>query len=150
MGAFDDDAEYPLDPTRDWVREHLNRYVATDGADGHVWHGVPTLLLTTRGRRSGRLRRTPLIYGRAGDGWVVVASQGGAPRHPAWFHNLEADPDVVVQVLGDEVPARARVTAGEERTRLWRAMAELFPDYDEYQARTEREIPVVMLEPRQA
>ena len=110
-----DDEERPLDPTKDWVREHLHRYVATDGTNGHEWRGAPTLLLTTRGRRSGNLRRTPLIYGRSGQDYVVVGSQGGRPRHPGWFHNLVAESEVTVQVMGDEIPARARVAEGEER-----------------------------------
>jgi F420H(2)-dependent quinone reductase len=85
--------EEPLEPTIGWVREHLRRYVATDGADGHEWRpGIPTLLLTTRGRRSGRLRRTPLIYGRDGDRYLVVASYGGSPHHPDWYLNLRDDP----------------------------------------------------------
>jgi deazaflavin-dependent oxidoreductase (nitroreductase family) len=141
-----DDGERPLDPTTGWVREHLHRYVATDGENGHEWRGVPTLLLTTRGRRSGNLRRTPLIYGRAGQDYVVVASQGGRPQHPGWFHNLRAEPEVTIQVKADEMPARARVAEGEERARLWGMMAAIWPAYDDYQARTEREIPVVVLE----
>jgi deazaflavin-dependent oxidoreductase (nitroreductase family) len=141
-----DDGERPLDPTTGWVREHLHRYVATDGENGHEWRGAPTLLLTTRGRRSGNLRRTPLIYGRSGEDYVVVASKGGSPGHPGWFHNLVAEPAVTVQVMADEIPARARVAEGEERTRLWGLMAGIWPAYDEYQARTDRVIPVVVLE----
>ena len=92
--------EQPLDPTTGWVREHLHRYVATDGANGHEWKpGVPTLLLTTRGRRSGKLRRTPLIYGRDGDRYVVVASYGGSPQHPDWYLNLRDEPDVTILSL---------------------------------------------------
>jgi deazaflavin-dependent oxidoreductase (nitroreductase family) len=140
------DDERPLDPTTGWVREHLHRYVATDGENGHEWRGAPTLLLTTRGRRSGNLRRTPLIYGRAGEDYVVVASKGGTPQHPGWFFNLAADPEVVIQVMGDEMPARARVAEGGERDRLWGLMTGIWPAYDDYQARTSREIPVVVLE----
>jgi deazaflavin-dependent oxidoreductase (nitroreductase family) len=128
------------------VREHLHRYVATDGENGHEWRGAPTLLVTTRGRRSGNLRRTPLIYGRSGEDYVVVASKGGTPQHPGWFFNLTADPEVVVQVMGDEMPARARVAEGGERDRLWGLMTGIWPAYDDYQARTSREIPVVVLE----
>ena len=139
--------ERPTDPRADWVRDHLHRYVATDGADGHEWRpGVPTLLLTTRGRRSGALRRTPLIYGRDGDAYVVVASYGGSPEHPDWYFNLSDDPEVEIQV-GDEVmPARAATAEGEDRERLWRQMTGIWPDYDKYQARTQRAIPVVTLE----
>jgi deazaflavin-dependent oxidoreductase (nitroreductase family) len=136
-----------IDSPRGWVNKHIQRYLATGGADGHEWQpGVPTLLLTTRGRRSGQLRRTALIYGRAGDAYVVVASQGGDPRHPAWYLNLEADPDVHVQVRADEFDARARTATGEERARLWREMARIWPAYDDYQGRTDREIPVVVLD----
>ncbi len=136
-----------VDSPRDWVNEHIQRYVDTGGADGHDWKpGVPTLLLTTRGRRSGRLRRTALIYGRAGDAYVVVASQGGDPNHPAWYLNLDADPEVEVQVWADVFPARARTATGEERDRLWRDMAKIWPPYDDYQRRTDREIPVVVLD----
>ena len=140
--------ERPTDPRADWVRDHLHRYVATDGADGHEWRpGVPTLLLTTRGRRSGALRRTPLIYGRDGDAYVVVASYGGSPEHPDWYFNLSDDPEVEIQV-GDEVmPARAATAEGEDRERLWRQMTGIWPDYDKYQARTQRVIPIVTLEP---
>jgi deazaflavin-dependent oxidoreductase (nitroreductase family) len=140
--------ERPTDPRAGWVRDHLHRYVATDGADGHEWRpGVPTLLLTTRGRRSGALRRTPLIYGRDGDAYVVVASYGGSPEHPDWYFNLSDDPEVEIQV-GDEVtPARAATAEGEDRERLWRQMTGIWPDYDKYQARTQRVIPIVTLEP---
>jgi deazaflavin-dependent oxidoreductase (nitroreductase family) len=140
--------ERPLDPRTDWVREHLHRYVATDGADGHEWKpGVPTLLLTTRGRRSGKLRRTPLIYGRDGDAYVVVASYGGSPQHPDWYLNLEAEPDVEIQVGPDVMPARAASAEGDARERLWTQMTGIWPDYDAYQSRTDRQIPIVTLEP---
>jgi deazaflavin-dependent oxidoreductase (nitroreductase family) len=140
--------EIPLAPTTGWVREHLHRYVATDGENGHEWRpGVPTLLLTTRGRRSGHLRRTPLIYGRDGDGYVVVASKGGTPDHPGWYHNLVARPEVTIQVGPDEMPARARTTEGDEREALWTQMTAIWPDYDNYQAKTSRQIPIVVLEP---
>ena len=136
-----------VDSPEGWVKEHIRRYVATGGADGHDWKpGVPTLLLTTRGRRSGKLRRTALIYGRAGDAYVVVASQGGAPEHPAWYLNLDADPAVQVQVRADVFAARARTATGPERDRLWREMAAIWPAYDDYQRRTDREIPVVVLD----
>ena len=136
-----------VDSPRAWVNKHIQRYLATGGADGHEWKpGVPTLLLTTRGRRSGQLRRTALIYGRAGDSYVVVASQGGDPRHPAWYLNLEADPAVHVQVKAEVFDARARTATGEERARLWREMARIWPAYDDYQRRTDRQIPVVVLD----
>jgi deazaflavin-dependent oxidoreductase (nitroreductase family) len=140
--------EQPTDPKAGWVREHLHRYVATDGADGHEWKpGVPTLLLTTRGRRSGVLRRTPLIYGRDGDSYVVVASYGGSPQHPDWYFNLDAEPDVEIQVGRDVMPARASTVGDADRERLWHQMTEIWPPYDEYQSRTERQIPLVALTP---
>jgi deazaflavin-dependent oxidoreductase (nitroreductase family) len=127
-------------------QEHVERYRATDGAEGHDWRGTQTLLLTTRGRRSGQQRTTPLIYQRDGDRYVLVASQGGAPAHPGWYLNLREDPEVDVQVRGDRFTARASTATGEERARLWRLMNETWPAYDNYQERTEREIPVVVLE----
>jgi len=142
------DFDNPVDPQPEWQREHVRRYVETDGDDGHEWRpGVPTLLLTTVGHRSGTARRTGLIYGRDGDRYVVVASKGGAPAHPSWFRNLVVDPQVRVQVKGDRFDARARVAAPDEKARLWPMMAGIWPAYDDYQSRTDRDIPVVLLEP---
>jgi deazaflavin-dependent oxidoreductase (nitroreductase family) len=124
----------------------MRRYLASDGADGHIWQGVPTLLLTTIGRRSGESRTTPLIYGRAGERYLVVASRGGAPEHPAWYLNLVAQPEVQVQVLADRFKARARTASAADKPPLWKTMAAIWPAYDEYQTRTSREIPVVILE----
>jgi deazaflavin-dependent oxidoreductase (nitroreductase family) len=128
-------------------KEHVERYLATDGAEGHDWrNGVPVLILTTTGRRTGRQRSTPLIYGRDGDAYLVVASQGGAPAHPAWYRNLQENPDVTVQVRGDRFAACARTATGEDKTRLWKTMTTVWPAYDEYQAKTDRQIPLVVLE----
>ena len=127
-------------------QEHVKRYVETDGAEGHDWRGSSVLILTTRGRRSGEQRSTPLIYGRHDDDYVVVASQGGAPRHPAWYGNLVANPDVTVQVLGDRFAAKARTATAEEKPELWKVMTATWPAYDDYQRKTDREIPVVVLE----
>ena len=139
--------EQVLDSPQGWVARHIRRYLDSDGADGHEWRpGVYTLLLTTRGRRSGRLRRTALIYGRDGDRYLVVASKGGARTHPLWYLNLTADPEVQVQVGAEKFTARACTAGAEEQPRLWRLMAEIWPDYDHYQRRTSREIPVVILE----
>jgi deazaflavin-dependent oxidoreductase (nitroreductase family) len=135
-----------VDPAEGWVAKHVQRYVESDGLDGHLFHGMPTLLLTTRGRRSGTLRRTALIYGRDGDRFLVVASNGGAAEPPAWYLNLDADPEVGVQVLADRFPARAVAASAKEKPRLWQVMAEIFPTYDRYQANTGREIPVVVIE----
>jgi deazaflavin-dependent oxidoreductase (nitroreductase family) len=139
--------EEVVDSPTGWVAAHIRRYVETDGESGHEWRrGVPTLLLTVRGRKSGKLRRTALIYGRDGDAYLVVASVGGAPRHPEWYQNLVEEPEVGLQVGAEKFRARARTADPEERARLWPVMAAIWPDYDEYQARTERDIPVVILE----
>jgi deazaflavin-dependent oxidoreductase (nitroreductase family) len=136
------------DSPQGWVNEHIQRYVASGGADGHEWKpGVPTLLLTTTGNKSGLRRRTALIYARDGESYLVVASAGGAPGHPAWYRNLDADPAVHVQVGAEEFDARARTATGEERDRLWPVVTKVWPPYDDYQARTDRQIPVVVLTP---
>ncbi|MEH1097846.1 nitroreductase family deazaflavin-dependent oxidoreductase [Micromonospora sp. CPCC 205561] len=140
-------SEQVLDSPQGWVADHIRRYLETDGAEGHEWRpGVFTLLLTTRGRRSGRLRRTALIYGRDGDAYLVVASQGGDPKHPAWYLNLLDEPLVEVQVGAERFTARARTAAAGEKPRMWSTMAAIWPAYDEYQAKTDRDIPVVVLE----
>jgi deazaflavin-dependent oxidoreductase (nitroreductase family) len=128
-------------------QEHVKRYIETDGEEGHDWrNGVPVLILTTTGRRSGEPRPTPLIYGRAGDDYVVVASKGGAPEPPAWYLNLSDAPEVQVQVKADRFTARARTATPDEKPALWQTMAGIWPDYDAYQSKTDREIPVVVLE----
>jgi deazaflavin-dependent oxidoreductase (nitroreductase family) len=128
--------------------EHVERYEATGGEEGHEWRpDVYTLILSTRGRKSGEERKTPLIYIRDDDRYVVIASKGGAPEHPAWYLNLEDEREVGVQVADETFRARARDATGEERERLWREMAEIWPDYDEYAKKTDRDIPVVVLEP---
>jgi deazaflavin-dependent oxidoreductase (nitroreductase family) len=140
--------EQIFDSPSGWVAKHIRRYVETDGEEGHRWRGVNTLLLTTRGRRSGKLRRTALIYGREGERYLVVGSQGGADEHPFWYRNLVENPDVEVQVGADTFPARADTATAEEKPKLWRIMTSIWPDYDAYQAKTERDIPVVILERR--
>jgi deazaflavin-dependent oxidoreductase (nitroreductase family) len=126
---------------------HIQRYRETGGEVGHVWkRGAKILLLTTTGRKTGKLRTTPLIYEQDGGRYVIVASQGGAPSHPDWYRNLVAEPVVEVQVLDDVFPATARVAAGDERERLWELVNRQWPDYDTYQTRTDRQIPVVVLE----
>ena len=128
-------------------QEHVRRYRETDGEEGHIWkEGSTILLLTTTGRNSGKETTTPLIYQLDGDNPVIVASQGGAPTHPGWYRNLSKNPDVGVQILGDQFRARARTAEGEERERLWRLANEVWSHYDSYQRRTERRIPVVVLE----
>jgi deazaflavin-dependent oxidoreductase (nitroreductase family) len=135
-----------FDSPTGWVARHVRGYVESDGRRGHRWNGVDTLLLTTRGRRTGKLRRTALIYGRDGERFVVVASTGGGPRHPAWYLNLVAEPRVGVQVGPERFAAVAATAPPDEKPRLWAAMASIWPEYDRYQARTDREIPVVVLE----
>ena len=129
-----------------WQQEHMKRYLATGGQDGHQWEGVTTLLLTTKGRHSGEWRTTPLIYGRDGDRYLVVASRGGAPKHPNWYENLAANPEVFVQVMADRFKARARTATPAEKPALWKSMAAIWPPYNDYQQRTTRAIPVVILE----
>ena len=138
--------EEVFDSPRGWVAQHIRRYVETDGRRGHRWSGVNTLLLTTRGRRSGKLRRTALIYGRDGERFLVVASQGGARKHPSWYLNLVQNPEVHVQVGAEKFAARARSATPKEKPQLWRIMTSVWPEYDRYQARTTRDIPLVILE----
>ena len=140
----------------EWMVEHANRYIASGGAEGHLYKisqpgrpelTVPSLLLTTTGRKSGERYIFPLFYGTEGGSWFVVASKGGAPQHPGWYKNLLADPEVEVQVGTKKVKARARTAVGEERGRLWQKALEFWPPYADYQQKTEREIPVVVLDP---
>jgi deazaflavin-dependent oxidoreductase (nitroreductase family) len=126
--------------------EHVKRYVETDGAEGHDWQGASVLILTTTGRHSGEERSTPLIYGRHGDDYLVVASKGGAPAHPAWYLNLVEHPEVTLQVRGERFKTRARDATPEEQPELWKIMTSRWPAYDDYQRKTDREIPVVVLE----
>ena len=138
-----------------WIREHLARYIASDGADGYLWDAslgggegmVATLLLTTTGRKSGEPLTLPLIFCKTEHGYAVIASKGGAPAHPAWYLNLQDDPRVHVQVKAEKFEARARTADPQERAALWQKMVEIYPPYDKYQAATSREIPVVILEP---
>jgi deazaflavin-dependent oxidoreductase (nitroreductase family) len=129
--------------------EHVRAYRDSDGERGYHWRGAEILLLTTEGRKSGEQRTLPLIH-RTDDGrWVIVASKGGAPDHPYWYKNLVANPDdVTIQDRADVVPVRPRTATGDERERLWGLMAEVWPDYNQYAQRTDREIPVVVLERR--
>ena len=128
-------------------QEHVERYQETDGEEGHIWReGSTVLLLTTTGRKTGEKTTTPLIYDLDGDNPVIVASKGGAPEHPGWYRNLAKNPEVEVQIKGERFRARARTAEGEKRERLWRQMNEMWPHYAEYQQKTDREIPVVVLE----
>jgi proline iminopeptidase len=127
--------------------EHVRRYRETDGDEGYIWReGSEILLLTTTGRKSGNETTAPLIFGMDGDNPVIVASKGGHPDHPGWYKNLRKNPEVGVQIKGEIFRARARDAEGEERERLWQMMNGIWPHYDEYQTKTDREIPVVVLE----
>ena len=138
-----------------WIKEHIKIYLE-DGETGHLWDSsiggsegmLTTLLLTTTGRKSGKRLIIPLIYRPTGDGnYCVIASKGGAPAHPAWYLNLVANKQVDLKVINDEFAARARVAEGDERKRLWQLMVDYYPPYADYQAATERVIPVVVFEP---
>ena len=125
---------------------HVRRYLETDGEDGHLFHGLPSLLLTTRGRKTGESRQVAVFYGRNEANYVVVASMGGSDVHPGWYKNLLVDPEAEIQVKADRMRVRARTAGAEERAALWEMMAAIYPSYDEYQAATKREIPVALLE----
>ncbi len=137
-------AQEIFDSPNPWVAEHIRRFVDTNG---NPRAGVNDLLLITRGRRSGKLRRTALAYARDDDRYVVAASNAGADLHPAWFLNLTADPDVTVQVGTETIRARARIASAEDRLRLWQLMITMMPSYRVYEKATARDIPVVILEP---
>jgi deazaflavin-dependent oxidoreductase (nitroreductase family) len=136
----------------DWVKDHVRRYLASNGADGHMITlpnaaaPVPTLLLTTTGRVSGEKFLFPLIYATTGNSYAIIASKGGAPEHPGWYQNIEKTPEVELQVKDEVFRARARTAKGEERERLWRLANTVWRQYDDYAKKTEREIPVVVLE----
>ena len=139
-----------------WMLDHANRYISSGGTDGHLYTitppgyseiTVPSLLLTTTGRKSGEKFIFPLFYGQTGNSYIVVASKGGAPEHPGWYQNLVANPEVEVQVGTKHLKAKARTVTGAERTRLWNQAVKFWPPYVDYQKKTDREIPVVVLDP---
>jgi proline iminopeptidase len=139
----------------DWINRHIDAYLRTGGKLGHLvdftpaGHAeTPCLILQTTGRKSGKTLNLPLIYGKDGENFIIVASKGGASAHPAWFFNLEADPDVKFQVLDAKYSAKAKIAGPGDRQRLFDMMAKVFPPYIDYQKKTEREIPVVILEPK--
>jgi deazaflavin-dependent oxidoreductase (nitroreductase family) len=136
----------PTDSPVGWVAKHVKAYVESNGASGQRYSGKDALLITTRGRKSGLLRRTALFYGKDGERYVVVASNGGKPKHPAWYLNLLADPTVQVQDGAETFEARARPASAEELPRLWAMMAAIFPSYEGFRKKTSREIPVVIIE----
>ena len=139
-----------------WMIDHTNRYISSGGTEGHMYTiappgysemTVPSLLLTTKGRKSGEKFIFPLFYGETGSGYIVVASKGGAPEHPGWYRNLVANPEVGVQVGTKKLTARARTVAGAERAQLWEKAVEFWAPYADYAKKTDREIPVVVLDP---
>ena len=140
-----------------WMKDHADRYLSSGGTDGHMYTidrpgvprlSVPSLLLTTTGRKSGQKYMFPLFYGRAGTGYFVIASKGGAPEHPGWYRNILGNPDVEVQVATTKLNARARTASGEERARLWTEAVKIWPPFADYQVKAvAREIPVVVLDP---
>lgn len=137
-----------------WIFEHVKLY-QEDPEKGHMWDSspvggpglLPTLLLSTTGRKSGQTKTLPLIYGKSGQGYVVIASKGGAPNHPAWYLNLLDSPDCEIQVAHNHYRVKARTAQGDERELSWQQLAEIYPPYDDYQAATTRKIPVVVLDP---
>jgi deazaflavin-dependent oxidoreductase (nitroreductase family) len=128
--------------------DHVKAYRESDGEVGYLWNGATSLLLTTTGRKSGEPRTSALIYAQDGDDYLVVASMGGAPMHPSWYLNLTANPEAEVQVKADHVPVTARTASDDEKPRLWKIVTEQWPNYDVYQTRTDRVIPLVVLSPR--
>ena len=139
--------EKVFDNPTGWVARHIRRYVESNGEDGHRAYGHDSLLLTTRGRSSGKLRRTALWYVRDGDRYLLVGSNGARRRDPAWVQNVRANPAVVVQVRGDTFAALARIATAEERPALWERIAGEIPKHAGSQERSGRELPVVIVEP---
>jgi deazaflavin-dependent oxidoreductase (nitroreductase family) len=127
--------------------DHIRRYRETDGEVGYLWNGVPTLLLEVKGRKSGNVHTSALIFARDGDDYLIVASYGGAPRHPAWYLNLQDRPNAEIQVKGERIAVVARTATAAEKPRLWQRVNEVWPNYDVYQTRTDRDIPIVVLSP---
>ena len=140
--------------TSGWIAEHRNLY-RDDPEAGHMWDStfaggpgkLPTLLLTTTGKKSGKESVMPLLYGKVDGGYAIVASKGGAPKHPGWYHNLKAQATVTVQVASDVFEASTRTADGAEREAIWAQMSEMYPPFNDYQAKTDRTIPVIVLEP---
>lgn len=138
--------EEVIDSPVGWVAKHIRRYVESGGKDGYLHQGMPTLLLTTRGCKSGKLYRTALIFGQEGDRYLIVASNGGSADDPSWYRNLTANPKVELQVGADKFLAHARTASSEEKPPLWKIMTKIFSTYNSYQAKAGREIPLVILE----
>jgi len=127
--------------------DHIRRYQETDGEVGYLGNGVPTLLLSATGRRSGTVHTSALIFARDGDDYLIVASYGGAPRHPAWYLNLQAQPSAEIQVKGERIAVTAHTASAAEKPRLWQLVTDVWPNYDVYKTRTDGEIPIVVRSP---
>ena len=130
------------------IADHVERYIATNGEDGFLWEGGEVIILTTIGAKSGKIRRTPLIRVTDGERYFCVASMGGAPNNPQWFHNMVANPDVTIQDRATVHELRARIASPEEKAAYWPIAVAAWPDYDKYQASTDRDIPLMICEPR--
>jgi deazaflavin-dependent oxidoreductase (nitroreductase family) len=130
------------------IADHVERYIATDGEDGFIWEGGEVIILTTTGAKSGKERRTPLIRVTDGERYFVVASMGGAPQNPQWFHNMVANPEVTIQDRADVQQLTARIASPEEKAKYWPIAVAAWPDYDKYQESTERDIPLMICESR--
>jgi deazaflavin-dependent oxidoreductase (nitroreductase family) len=140
------EGEYAPSPW-DFVAEQVREYEASDGREGNLLEGKPCVILTTRGRRTGKIRKTPLMRVEHDGEYAVVASMGGAPKHPLWFLNLESDPEVVLQDGATVMARRARVASAAEKREWWPRAVAAWPDYEKYQASTDRDIPVVLFDP---
>ncbi|WP_326769657.1 nitroreductase family deazaflavin-dependent oxidoreductase [Streptomyces sp. NBC_01591] len=138
--------EYEPSPEQ-WVRDQVELFESSGGTEGNTMRGMPVIVLTTRGARSGRIRKTPLMRVEHNGTYAVVASQGGAPKHPVWYHNIVADPRVELQDGPVRQDMNAREATGEEKDLWWQRAVKAFPDYADYQLKTERQIPVLVLEP---
>lgn len=139
----------------EWIAEHMRIYLESGGKEGHMWDAslaapglglIPALLLTTVGRKSGQKRTTPLIYGTVGANVIIIGSKGGSETHTNWYFNLLANPAAEIQVGTEHFKVRARIATGDERAQIWKHMLTVYPPYHDYQAKTSREIPVVVLE----
>lgn len=130
-----------------YMKDHIRRYLATNGEDGHIMNGFPCLVITTTGKKSGEKRQAAVIYGKHGNSHVIIASKGGSDTPPAWFINLQANPRAHIQVKDKKMDVKMRVASGSEREQLWKMMVGIFPDYADYQKKTAREIAVVVLDP---
>ncbi|MFG2396398.1 nitroreductase family deazaflavin-dependent oxidoreductase [Streptomyces lydicus] len=140
------EGEYEPSPTP-WVREQVERYESSGGTEGTTMRGLPVIVLTTRGAKTGKLRKSPLMRVEHDGKYAAVASLGGAPQHPVWYHNIVADPRVELQDGPVRQDMTAREVTGEEKARWWARAVEAFPDYADYQEKTDRVIPVFVLEP---